>query len=171
MHSSLFPLGFGEKRGRRKHRPMCTWTVRVWVPVSGSCPRNPAFTLMCSGLFLFVFFFLYFGWSQSRHSHVDHRDPPVRLGTMDDEGRGFAKSAQLHPPFFRLLSKSIIDELPKGSLFCLPIFSFQSALFCCVLFMFCLIEGVESASGLKTRSSVRSTTVVRLSFLITSPSS
>lgn len=122
-------------------------------------------------VFVFCFFFLSFGWSQSRHSHVDHRDPPVRLGTMDDEGRGFAKSAQLHPPFFRLLSKTIIDELPKGSLFCLPIFFFQSALFCCVLFLFCLIEGVEGASGLKTRSSVRSTTVVCLSFLITSTSS
>lgn len=47
------PSGGGKKRGCRKHRPVCTWTVRVWIPVSGSCPRSTTFTLMCSGLFLY----------------------------------------------------------------------------------------------------------------------
>lgn len=45
-----------------------------------------------------------FGTSQSPHSHVDHREPPIHLLTMDDEGQGLAKSPQLHPPFLLSLS-------------------------------------------------------------------
>lgn len=86
------------------------------------------------------FFFHAFGCSQSRPSHIDRRDPPIRLGTMGDEGRGFAKSGQLHPPFFRLLSTTIIDKLPKRSSFCLSFFIYLFIYFHLsffVVFYFC----------------------------------
>lgn len=44
--------------------------------------------------------------------------PPIHPLIMDDDGQRFAKSPQLHPPFLLLLSKTIIDEIPKGYMFC-----------------------------------------------------
>lgn len=87
---------------------------------------------MRSGLLVLLFI----GRSQSRRSHMDRGDPPIRRSTMADEGRGFATSVQLHPSFFRLLSKTIIDELAKGSLFCPPFFLFFSSPPLLVVFYF-----------------------------------
>lgn len=102
----------------------------VWLP---SPPTHIHPDVLRVVVVVFVLFFLCFGCSQSLHSYTDRRDPPVRLGTMGDEGRGFAMSGQLHPPFFRLLSKTIIDELPKGSSF------FYLLFFPPLLFVFCVM--------------------------------
>lgn len=138
MRSSLFPVGAGRKEAAEKSG-QCAHEVSGFesqcLAAVPATPHSPSCACRC------CCFLLSFGCSQSRPPHIDRRDPPIRLGTMGDEGRGFAKSGQLHPPFFRLLSKTIIDELPQGSLFCLPIyvlfFSVRAFLLC---FIFVLTD-------------------------------
>lgn len=58
-------------------------------------------------------------WHQSvRSFSCGPQRPPIHLLIMDNEGQGLAKSSLLHPPFPLPLYFTIIDELPKGYLFC-----------------------------------------------------